>query len=725
MGAADRFAPSAMRLRRPYTGRIVPELLRHWPAFGLYAVLSLALSWPTALHFTDRITGVGEDPLHNLWIYWHTLQALLLRQPLFAAPLLYYPRGASLLTHGLGPVTGLFALPFWPFGLEAAHNGALLVSLWLTGLCMYASARGFDLPRDVSLFAGVMLMASPMCMAGLFGTVTKVFLGLLPLSLLATHYALSPNRGRLWTIAPALALLLTFLHSGYQFVFAGLGVALFMVAVLLRSAPDDRRSILIRALFTGLAGALICGPLLLATLIVARDPALAIDASQQSSIIDLALFGLPSYFSLLLGSIGTAGFTSAGDPLEIERAVSLAYSGIALTLIGLFAQRPAARRWTIFTLVFVLISLGPVLKLIGQLRFTVFDLPVALPYAWLISLPGLSFIRASGRFMMIGYVGFALAASSGLAWLVERWPRRRRLIVGAAIVLILAESWPQPFPQRQLPPVPDFYKQIAADNAVYGVFDLPIRPDPYPHSYAVASAPYQVLQITHHKGIVGGYLSRTYAQHPWFSDLVQLRLPSDQALLFVNGRPVSAADRVRATLAAAGYRYVVWHKTVYFRGNQAAEEFVSRVFAGETPVADDELAQVYAVATPTPITASFGANWWPAEATVRWARSPAQLELVADQPRQVALRIVPAAIHDPSGADGLGPAGELIIRAGDVEQTVSFIVNQPVEVMLDIPAGRSAITLELKAGNFSPRNYGAADERELSFAVYRVELDNR
>jgi len=159
-----------------------------------YAALSIAISWPTARDFTTRITSSGVDARHNLWLFWHTQQVLLGQQSLFDAPLLYYPHGISLLVHGVGPITGLFALPFWAWGPEAAYNGALLLSLWLSAYCTYLLARGLELDRGAAIFAGVLVLAAPMGLAGLNNHVTKVFVGTLPLLLLALQRALDLRR---------------------------------------------------------------------------------------------------------------------------------------------------------------------------------------------------------------------------------------------------------------------------------------------------------------------------------------------------------------------------------------------------------------------------------------------------------------------------------------------------------------------------------------------------
>jgi hypothetical protein len=148
----------------------------HAVALLIYALLAVALSWPLPRLLTSQIVGEGGDPIHHLWLIWHTREALLGREPWFAAPLLYYPQGITLLTHGLGPVMGILALPFWPLGTLAAHNGALLVALWLTGYAMYLLGRSLGFGHGVALFGGVALISAPMCVGGLRGHMTKVFL---------------------------------------------------------------------------------------------------------------------------------------------------------------------------------------------------------------------------------------------------------------------------------------------------------------------------------------------------------------------------------------------------------------------------------------------------------------------------------------------------------------------------------------------------------------------
>jgi hypothetical protein len=708
-----------------------------------YAALSIALSWPTARNFTTRITSSGVDARHNLWLFWHTQQVLLGQQSLFDAPLLFYPRGISLLVHGVGPITGLFALPFWPWGAEAAYNGALLLSLWLSAYCTYRLARSLELGRGTAIFAGVLVIAAPMGLAGLNNHVTKVFVGTLPLLLLALHHALDLRRSRWWAPATGLALLLVLLHNGYQFVFAALAIGFFVLAALLAATKDQRRPLLLRAMLIGACVLVMVGPLLFAIQRAANNPAIIVDVNQDSfAAPDLIQFILPPHFSMLFGAF-TQQIMQTYSPdttLNSESAVSLSLIGLALGLLAWFVGHHAAesrwragRRWFILTALCVLFALGPELRAAGHTSFTEYELPIALPYAFLTGLPGLDFMRAPGRFMMFGFVAFAISASYGLAWLIQRLPRLRYAIVPVTIALVLVETWPEPFPQETLAPVPQFYQQIASDREQYGVFDLPLKSSgsfSWNWTTAYFSSYYQIFQMTHHKGIASGYISRTYGEHPLFADI----MADAVAQLRIDDQPAAYVD-FQQTLARNNYRYAILHKTLFTDPSKGDTKYLAEsqallnaAFGAQPPIVDDDLVKVYQVdPNIQQIELRWGQNWsfLDKKAQARWAVSPATLAVVAPAARPAILQITPAFIHDPQSEDGLGASGILNIQVGDSFSTdVAISAGQPISVPIALATGSQAITLTLQAGNFQPSQYGQKDTRTLSFAVNAINLES-
>jgi hypothetical protein len=296
---------------------------------------------------------------------------------------------------------------------------------------------------------------------------------------------------------------------------------------------------------------------------------------------------------------------------------------------------------------------------------------------------------------------------------------------------VLLEAWPTPFPQETLAPVPQFYQQIARDPEQYGVFDLPLKSSgslSWNWTTAYFSSYYQIFQITHHKGIAAGYISRTYGEHPVFADIM------DDAVqqLRINGQPAAYVD-FQQILARNNYRYAVLHKNLFSDPAQSdpkklaeSQALLDAAFGGQAPIVDDELVKVYQVDPQAEqIELRWGQNWSDLDkkAQARWAISPATLDVAAPAARQVMLQITPTFIHDPQSEGGLGASGILHIQVGTSFATdVTITAGQPIRVPITLAAGSQTITLSLKAGNFQPSQYGKKDTRTLSFAVSAIDL---
>lgn len=702
-----------------------PHVRSFWSEYGVallfYTFLSLVLSWPMVRDFSTLVVGGNEDAKHNIWILWNVKEALLGRASLFYTDLLYYPHGISLLAHGMGSLPGLFALPFWPWGPVAAYNGTLLVGLVLTGYGMYLLARGLAFPRGIALFAGAFLLATPIHMVALLGHTEMVFLGLPPLALLTLHHTFHPERSGWWAVGCATTLLLLVLHSGYQFCYTVLALAFFGVAFLVRAPRSAWTFLLRRSALLAASMVVLVAPAVGTMLLVMRDPALSVDRSAVAlnDSPDMLHYILPSASSVLFGET-TRNFLKAHAMTahNIVTTVSLSLTGAVLAVLAVLRETKLVRRWLLFTLVFLVFSFGPILRVMGNTTFTHYNLDIPLPFVFLSSLPGLGFMRSTGRFMLIGSIGFAIVSCFGLLWLVQRYPLHSKWIIVVATILLLIEFWPQPWPQERLPAVPRFYEYLAQDKELYGVFDLPIAPlDQSDWRYMRVHAFYEMYQMTHRKGIAGGYISRVYDHHPLFPELMTglQATPSD---MFLNGKPVNSYANAQAELARSGYRYVVWHKTLRNFGgvpvtadtmHQRAAEFLRAVFGHQRPLIDNATVRVYspAAATVLPVpTLAYASNWREIVQEQRWAASPALLSATVPVMQPVLLRMMPYAIHDPNSRIARGNQGVMWVRAGEAAP-VRVVINrlQTSVVPLVLPAGIHPISLELESGNFQLAQY--------------------
>ena len=699
--------------------------------------LAVALSWPLARDFTTQVLSDGgmDIPL-NIWVLWHAKEALLGRQSLLYADLLYYPVGTSMLTQSPGPLLGLLALPFWGLGFAAAYNATLLLALWLSGVSMYLLARDLGLSRVVALFSAVVLMTAPMVLGGLPVHMDKVFIALLPLALLAWRRALDPSRNVGWVAVTALIVLLTMLHGGWHFIQVMLTIVFFGVVAWLER-PEKRGRLARRQLLFLFLVAVYVGPFLFATLRAAGSGQIALDRTETSFSLqpDAIQFLLPTGFSRLFGEPTLDILAKYKVPWTIESAIGLGWIPLALAVVGLATAWRKTRWWALLLAVCMALALGPQLSLLGERTFTKYNLPVVLPYAFVSSLPGLSFMRTPGRFMMLGSVVLAVLAGYGLTWFTARWPRWQYASVAAALVLTLIPAWPVAWPQEALRPPPAFYQQIAADPERYGVFDLPLRThEPYPEWWIPYTVRYQLDQMTHGKGIAAGYLSFVYREHPlfpcWYADD---QTPPD---VMINGKKVSCFTNAQYELARNGYRYVVQHKAQPdfpdFNDlkpgswmDKVSRAFVSAALPDATPIADDDMATVYAVpanAAPIALTMEMRGGWEENDDGERWAQSPATLYIVSPAARAAVLQITMGQMHDPSAPSGIGLTGRLRVQAGDETQTVDVQAGETVGVPLSLAAGGQTVTLALEAGNFRPADYGLEDTRRLSFAIRGLNL---
>jgi len=583
-----------------------------------------------------------------------------------------------------------------------------------------------------ALFAGLLFMVFPIHLATVFGRLDLAFLGLLPLIIWALHRAMSPERSRWWSAVVAFILLLTLLQHGLLFFFALMSAAFFGVVFFLQNDKKDWALLGKRLVLLGIFSLVLVGPLLLAMAKTSRDPAYLVDMNQATMYYqpDFIEFFIPAPNSRLLGDASLEviwGYDLVTN--SVETWIYVTGAGLFLALVALFTRQKRALPWLLFFLIMALLALGPSLRLLGQNQFTEYGLEIILPYAILTALPGLEFLRTPGRFMMVGSIGLAMSAAFGLDWLGRRFPKAEWALTALFMIVLLLEVWPRSWPQGQMLELSPFYTQIAGDGEMYGIFDLPLKDHPQ-QSVLDYSARYQILQMTHGKGIANGYISRPYQDHPVFPCLFPEIAPSTE--ITISGVPVSCADNTLYDLASNNYRYVVWHKAqagdpTFEPGSWGAEQartLITHLFEGQEPIHEDELLVAYAVPPleqieSQPLVVGLADGWHGREESWRWASSPASLRLTVDKPLEAYFTLVPAMFYQPDGE----PGGRLTIALDDGwSTTVTVYPDEPVSIPISLPAGTYDLRLSLEAGNFRPVDQGGSDPRELSFALRSIDF---
>ncbi|MEE9464914.1 MAG: hypothetical protein V3W14_04990 [Candidatus Neomarinimicrobiota bacterium] len=601
---------------------------------------------------------------------------------------------------------------------------------------MYLLSREVGNRLGSALFAGTYFVVVPIHLAVNQGRLDFAFLGLLPLALWALHRAMTPGRSRWWSVVVALFLLLVLLQHGLLFVLALISVVFFGLVFLFRAEKERRVELGRRLALLAVSCIVLAGPLLLVIARASRDPDFIIDMNQASTYYqpDFVELFLPAPNSRLLGAAALQVISRFNLNNNVETWIYLTGTGLLLALVALFSRQKKSYPWLLFSLIMAVLALGPSLKLFGRRQITEYGLEIILPYVLLTALPGLEFLRTPGRLMLVGSIGIAIGAAFGLDWLGRRFPRAAIPLTLLAMALLLLEIWPRPWGQGAMPIVSPFYDQIAQDEEMYGLFDLPLK-GAAEQAVPDYSSRYQMLQLSHGKGIANGYLSRTYRVHPVFPCLIpEIKSTPD---VTVNGQPVSCADNTLYDLAANGYRYVIWHKPqpgdpAYKPGSWGEEQartFINQFFEGQEPVYEDDLLVAYTVPpldqiTPQPLVITLADNWYGWEDSWRWAASPAVVRISAARPMSVTLQMVPAFFYQ---SDGLAEGQLTVELEGGRLTAVPIYPDVPVKIPLSLRAGVNELAFRLEAGNFRPADQGDSDPRQLSFAIrtldFNVELD--
>jgi hypothetical protein len=243
--------------------------------------------------------------------------------------------------------------------------------------------------------------------------------------------------------------------------------------------------------------------------------------------------------------------------------VFLGWATLALAVAGGIAYWRKVRVWVWTSLIFGVLTLGPLLQINGRYRFDLdgLETTVPLPFALLHFIPVIKANRAPNRNSVLLMLGLAVLAGYGVYWLLG-WLRRNRatgragwltpVVATTLTAAILFEHLALPFPLSDAR-VPAVYDQIAAEPGDFSVLQLPLG---WRNSFGVFGPEKTLLQYyqtAHGKPMLGGNISRA----PAFKLEYFQRIPYFQALTEIEfGRPVAPEVIEAAAAQAADLMYL-------------------------------------------------------------------------------------------------------------------------------------------------------------------------
>jgi hypothetical protein len=471
----------------------LPPLAR---AATLYSGLALLYCWPILLAFTSRLPSDTGDPGLNTWILWWNSQAVPLTAHWWNAPMFYPAEGALAFSEtflGLAPL----AVPLQLAGLGPVpvYNLLFLLSIPASALAAHALAYRLTGRHDAALLAGLAFGFSPY-RAAQIPHLQMLVACWMPLGLLALHRYLDTRRWSYLGLA-GLCWLLNALTSGYLLLFFAVLVVLWIgwfvrsprdlaavtATLVLASLPlvpvvsgydryheaigavrgiaeiqlysADLSAIWAASPMTAFSrfwtlkpdpeGELYPGFVVLALVIAAAVAGWrALPPVRQWRLRPIlfaaaALAGLLALISLLTGGqqFRVLGLTvSFTRPFKVfTTALWLLFFAIASDrrLVDAWRRRSAFVFYAASAIVMFVFALGPFGRAFGV------TLVYALPYYWLMEVPGGDALRVPARFAMLFVLCLGQAAALGFSRLTPGGTRRA--VVAALAVAITIEGW--------------------------------------------------------------------------------------------------------------------------------------------------------------------------------------------------------------------------------------------------------------------------------------------
>jgi hypothetical protein len=514
-------------------------VLRSLRAFGLYAILTVALTWPFAANL--RVMDAGDSAFFAWEVAWE-LHALTTDPAGLPHANIFHP-----LRYTLGmdePVLGttLLALPLWPITRDAVfiYNFLRLLTFALSGLTTYWLARELQCGEGAALFAGAAFAFSPI-RTDQIAHLSTLGTQWLPALVLFMHRFAREGRSRDALLA-ALFFVLEFMACGYHGVI-GLAVLPLGAVVLLWGRLKERLPAAIVA--TGLAG------LALLPLYLMHHEALAPERYSRGSAETVFYSAAVESFLATsswnrVWSEATAPFRTIGPNNLFPGLVVPALAIAGLVLLGRRRQRPSRDALALVTLAAaaVVVALGPEVRAFGRVLFPS-------PFGLLREVvPVFQMIRVTSRAGVYLALPLAVLAAKGLGAL-----RMRPLLVGLLTLAALAETLIVPIPMPEWTKIidtrlepPAVYRWLADQPGRTPVVHLPMldvggleRRPRYHESI------YMVYSTLHWKPLVNGYAGIEPARY------VRLR---ELARAFPSRELVDALREISV-------RYVVLHRGGY------------------------------------------------------------------------------------------------------------------------------------------------------------------
>jgi len=479
---------------------------------ALFFGISLIMTMPLVNNITTY-TGSGDSFLGMWYLWWTPYSIFELNQNPYYTDYVYYPSYSDLSTAAdILPIQGILLYPITSINPILSYNIFLLVGFALSGLTAYLLAFRFTKNIFASFIAGFIFAFAPVHLAHAPGHFHLQYIAWVPLFILFL-FELKDKPSLKSSTLFAIPLILTIYTADVQIVAF---LILFLVFFLVYFIINKRQQILNRKFISYLLLGLVIS---LVFVLPATYP--IIESVKDGNFsdrkpdpiepvlysMDIFSFFTPSWNNYFLGHYFSENYSKFTGNAS-ESTGYLGFSIIGLSLFALWKYKTQVRFWFLSSLFLLIISMGPILHIMGQLKFISDELTpygvIPLPAAVFYFIPVYDQIRAFSRIELLAVMTIAILAAFGIKAIVESKLNltKKILILSVIFAFIFIEFFIYPVSlDYENFPIPEYYDEIKGTDG--SVLSLPAK---VPNS--VTASMYQFYSGYAEKPIVGGLVSR-------------------------------------------------------------------------------------------------------------------------------------------------------------------------------------------------------------------------
>jgi len=582
--------------------------VEHLSVVFIFSVLTVIFTFPIILDFASDAAGLDcYDTCHMMWRFWWADFSFENGLDFQHSNYIFYPDGAGI-SGNLAYFTTFLGFSLVQFlNYTVAWNIIWFLGLVFGGYGCYLLANNFNKNYLSSIIAGIIFTFTTYHMAHSLVHIGLSMIVWLPIFVLFL-FKLLEKQSKYYSIIGGIIFFLVSLTHLYYSVFITMFSIVFFAVYIFKQKKVSNKTFITNFSILLTIGLISTSILFLSNTTLGDEAPDRILSEHIEYSVSLENLILPTshHTTQILSDYGMIiSFYTFFDKfeygLQIENLVFLGYSIIFLSALAVIKyRRNHIWFWVLICGIFVLMSLGPELKIFDESTGIV--LPDKVFYD---TVPEWDEIRAPARFIVIANLALAVLTSYAVYGLLKnKFSAFKQQLMLTAVIgfVILFEFSMIPYLSYS-EPIPDIYEEIKNDESKFAVLSAPIGGTG--NGFLLSDPAFLYHQIHHEKPIYGGFESR-----------VDNEIMRNTQTYFLNMFHIlgSKDDVIKQDLVTHGLslfdhfdiKYVTLHKELasYDKINQdtlslkflpETKQLMSEILGEDKPIYEDNHITVYKI----------------------------------------------------------------------------------------------------------------------------------